>query len=120
MDDTATYTAYAALDSSAPRFLKIAGDQISPREIKEVMSEITGEKFRLFRAGGRRFLSFIIKIARKVGPGENELYPAWQGMQYMCNMIDDRSRIENLDNNRYPEMVWTTIRKVLITHVQYK
>ena len=120
MDDTAAYTAYVALDSSAPRFLRIAGDQVSPREIKEVMSEITGEKFRQFRAGGRRLLSFIIKVARKVAPGENELYPAWQGMQYMCNMIDERSKIETLDNNRYPEMTWTTVKEVFIAHVQCK
>ena len=72
MDDTAEYTSYVALDPSSPRFLRIAGDQISPRGLKVVVSEVTGEKFRLFRAGGRRFLSFIIKIARKVAPGENE------------------------------------------------
>ena len=120
MDDTAAYTAYVALDSSAPRFLRIAGDQISPREIKEVMSEVTGEKFRLFQVGGRRLLSFIIKVARKVAPGENELYPAWQGMQYMCNMIDERSKTDMLDNNRYPEMTWTTVREVFKAHVQCK
>jgi hypothetical protein len=120
MDDTAAYTAYAALDSSTPRFLTIAGDQISPREIKEVVSKVTGEKFRLFRAGGMRLLRFIIKIARKVVPGENELYPAWQGMQYMCNMIDERSNTDMLDNNRYPEMAWTTVREVLKAHVQCK
>ena len=120
MDDTAAYTAYAALDSSTPRFLTIAGDQISPREIKEVVSKVTGEKFRLFRAGGMRLLRFIIKIARKVAPGENELYPAWQGMQYMSNMIDERSNTDMLDNNRYPEMAWTTVREVLKAHVQCK
>ena len=65
-------------------------------------------------------LNFIIKIVRKVAPGENELYPAWQGMQYMSNMIDDRSRIEYLDNNRYPEIAWTTVRQVLLDHVQIK
>jgi nucleoside-diphosphate-sugar epimerase len=120
MDDTAEYTSYAALDSTAPRFLRIAGDQINPQEIKEVVSEVTGKKFHLFRAGGKGFLSFIIKIARKVAPGENELYPAWQGMQYMCNMIDERSRVENLDNNLYPEISWTSVRQVLLSHAQSK
>ena len=51
MDDTAEYTSYAAPDSTAPRFLRIAGNQVSPKEIKGVVSEVTGEKFRLFRAG---------------------------------------------------------------------
>ena len=72
----------SAMAAGVPCFLKIAGEQISPRE--------------------------------------NELYPAWQGMQYMCNMIDERSKTDILDNNRYPEMAWTTVRELLITHVQYK
>lgn len=66
INDTALYTANAALDDSTPRFLRIAGDQISPREIKEVVSELTGTKYRLFRAGGLGMLSTLIKIARKL------------------------------------------------------
>ena len=38
----------------------------------------------------------------------------------MCNMIDERSKINIFDNNRYPEMAWTTVWKVLIALVQYK
>ena len=116
VEDTAVYTANAALDSSTPRYLRIAGDQINPREIKIVTSEVTGEKFRLLRAGGKGLLGMIIKIARKLAPGEKELYPAWQGMQYMHNMIDERSRVEKLDNDRYSDMHWTTVREVLINH----
>lgn len=112
-DDTAAYTASVAMDEASPRYLRIAGDQISPREIKEVMNKITKAKFRLFRPGGQGLLGLIIKIARKVAPGEKELYPAWQGMQYMHNMIDDRSKIEQSDNNRYPGMHWTTVGEVL-------
>ena len=91
VEDTATFTANAALDPITPRYLHIAGDQISPREIKDVLIEVTGKKFRLFRAGGPGILSAMIKIARMIAPAEKELYPAWQGMQYMRNMIDDRS-----------------------------
>jgi uncharacterized protein YbjT (DUF2867 family) len=76
--DTARFTASVALDVSTPRYLRIAGDQLSPREMKAVVSEVTGKKFRLLRAGGPGILSMIIKIARKVAPGEEELYPAWQ------------------------------------------
>ena len=116
MDDTAAYTANVALDSSTTRFLRIAGDQINPREIKAIMSEVTGEKFRLLRAGGPGLLIMITKIARKIAPGEKELYPAWQGMQYMCNMIDERSKIDMPDNNRYPDIHCTTVSDVLTTH----
>ena len=112
-DDTAAFTARAALDPSTPRFLRIAGDQLSARELTAVVREVTGKKFRLFRAGGLGMLGTLIKVARRVAPGEKELYPAWQGMQYMRNMFDGRAKLEPLDNDRYPGMRWTTVRDVL-------
>lgn len=113
MDDTAAFTASAALDPSTPRFLRIAGDQLSARELAAVVSEVTGEEFRLFRAGSLGTLSTLIKVARTVAPGEKELYPAWQGMHYMRNMFDGRAKLEPLDNDRYPGIRWTTARSVL-------
>jgi uncharacterized protein YbjT (DUF2867 family) len=113
MDNTAAYTAKVAVDTSTPRYLRIAGDLISPREVRAVASNVFGKKFRLFRPGGKGLLGAIIKITRKLAPGNNELYPAWQGMQYMHNMIDERSTIEKLDNDRYPQIKWTTVNDVL-------
>lgn len=118
MDNTAQYTANAALDDTAPRYLRIAGDQISPRMMQTVITGITGEKFRLFRAGGKGLLGMLIKVARTVSPGKQELYPAWQGMQYMHNMIDDRSVMTELDNNRYRDVQWTTAKELLATFEQ--
>ncbi|MBG6110436.1 nucleoside-diphosphate-sugar epimerase [Flavobacterium sp. CG_23.5] len=116
MDNTAEFTAKVALDSNTPRYLRIAGDLVSPREVKAIVSQVTGQKFRLFRPGGQRLLTIIIKIARKLAPGEKELYPAWQGMQYMHNMIDERSKIAKLDSSRYPEIHWTTVKDFLFKH----
>jgi nucleoside-diphosphate-sugar epimerase len=113
IDDTATFTASAALDPSAPRILRIAGDQLSARELAGVASEVTGKRFRLFRAGGLGMLGALIKVARMVAPAEKEVFPAWQGMQYMRNMFDGRAKLEPLDNDRYPGMRWTTARDVL-------
>lgn len=113
MDDTAAFTANAALDPSTPRILRIAGDQVSARELTTIMSEVTGKKFRLFLAGGLGMLGALIKVARTVAPGEKEAYPAWQGMQYMRNMFDGRAKLEPLDNDRYPGIRWTTARDVL-------
>ena len=113
IDNTAAFTASAALDPSTPRFLRIAGDQLSARELTVVVSEVTGKKFRLFRAGGLGMLGTLIKVARTLAPGEKELYPAWQGMQYMRNMFDGRAKLEPLDNDRYPGIHWTTAREVL-------
>jgi uncharacterized protein YbjT (DUF2867 family) len=113
MGDTAAFTASAALDPSTPRFLRIAGDQLSARELTAVVSEVTGKQFRLFRAGGLAMLDTLIKVARTVAPGGKELYPAWQGMQYMRNMFDGRAKLAPLDNDRYPGIRWTTPRDVL-------
>jgi hypothetical protein len=113
MGDTAAFTASAALDPSTPRFLRIAGDQLSARELTAVVSEVTGKQFRLLRAGGLRMLDALIKVARAVAPGGKELYPAWQGMQYMRNMFDGRAKLASLDNDRFPGMRWTTVRDVL-------
>ncbi|ARK10788.1 NmrA family NAD(P)-binding protein [Fibrella sp. ES10-3-2-2] len=118
MDNTAEFTANAALDPTTPRYLYIAGDQLSPRQIKDVVSGISGEQYRLFWAGSPLVLSGLIKVAKTVAPGEGELYPAWQGMQYMRNMIDKRARLDGLDNNRYPSIHWTTIKDVLTAHLK--
>ena len=116
MDDTAAFTANAALDPSTPRILRIAGDQVSAQELTTIMSEVTGKKFRLFRAGGLGMLGALIKVARTVAPGEKEAYPAWQGMQYMRNMFEGLAKLEPLDNDRYPNMHWTTLHDVLSAH----
>ena len=113
MDDSATFTAAAALDPSTPRFLRIAGDQISARGLADVASEVTGKRFRLFRAGSLRRYEILIKIARSLFPQKGALYPPWQGMQYMHNMFSGRAKLEPLDNERYPGMRWTTVRDVL-------
>ena len=113
MDNTATYTANVALDDASPRYLRIAGDQISPRMIRAITSEVMGIPFRLIRAGNQWMLGLLIKIARKFSLSDNNLYPAWQGMQYMHNMIDKRSKIDVLNNNRYAAMKWTTVKDVL-------
>jgi nucleoside-diphosphate-sugar epimerase len=113
IDDTAAFTAKAALDPSTPRFLRIAGDQLSARDLAVLVSEVTGRKFKLFRAGSLGMLGALIRVARSFAPAEKQLYPAWQGMQYMRNMFDGRAMLEPLDNDRYPGIRWTTVRDVL-------
>jgi len=111
--DTAAFTAAAALDPSTPRFLRIAGEQISARGLVSAASDVTGEPFRLLRAGGLRRLQTVIKVARAVSPANSALYPPWQGMQYLHNMFSGQAILDPLDNDRYPRMHWTTVRDVL-------
>jgi nucleoside-diphosphate-sugar epimerase len=120
MDNTAAYTANVALDDSSPRYLRIAGDRISPKEVHSTISSITGNKYRLLRIGGQGLLGVFIKMAKLFSPGEKELYPAWQGMQYMHNMIDERSKIDELNNNRYSDIKWTSVKMLLQEFVSRK
>jgi len=113
VDDTATFTAAAALDASTPRALHIAGEQLSARELATVASEVTGEKFHLLRAGGLGRLETLIQVSRTLFPQKDELYPAWQGMQYMHNMYSGLAKLGPLDNERYPGIRWTRAREVL-------
>lgn len=113
MDDTAAFTANVALDADTPRFLTIAGDRITPRAMSKVVSEVTGHKFRFFRPGGLGLLNFLIKVTQFLAPGKKETYPAWQGMQYMRDMMEGRAKIAHYDNQRYPGIRWTTVRDFL-------
>lgn len=54
MDNTAAFTADAALDSSSPRLLKIASFQISPNELVSLTGDLTGEPFKLVWKGALR------------------------------------------------------------------
>ena len=112
-DDTAAFTACAALDASTPRYLHIAGDQLSIRELTGVVSNVTGETYQLLPLGGLSTLSTLISVTRFVAPGVKDTYPAWQGMQYLRDMLDGRGKAMSLDNDRYAGIRWHTVKDVL-------
>jgi uncharacterized protein YbjT (DUF2867 family) len=116
MDDTAEFTANVALDDSAPQFLSIAGDQITPRQMVKVVSEVKKKEFSLFRAGGIGMINIIIKTMKFFNPAEKDLYPIWQGMQYMRDIMEGRVKIDSYDNNRYEDMNWTSVKELLLVH----
>lgn len=102
IDDTAAYTAHAAMDPSTPRYLRIAGDQLSAEGLCQVMSNITGRQHRVLRPAGLKVLEKLIALTRFFVPGGDAVYPPWQGMQYMHNMYSGYAKFETVDNPRYP------------------
>ena len=110
-DDVAACVAAAALDDAAPRFLRIAGDTLSARELAAVMTEVTGKPYRTLRAGGLGMLELMIKVAQRAAPQPGETFPAWQGMQYMRDMFSGQGKLTPLDNARYPELRWTSVKE---------
>ena len=112
-DDVAAYTAAAAMDPTTPRILRIAGDVVTPRDLAATMQDLTGHRFRLFRPGNIAMLGGIIRLTRLIAPQSGAVFPAWQGMQYLRDMMSGHGKLEPLDNDRYPGIVWTRARQVL-------
>lgn len=113
IDDTAAFTASAALDDAAPRFLRIAGFQVSPNDLAELSKRIFAEEFELKEQGSLEQFAGYIKHQRSEHPdGEHLLYPQWQQMQYLYSMFAAHHTV--LDNDRYPGMRWTTAEEILM------
>jgi uncharacterized protein YbjT (DUF2867 family) len=117
IDDTAKFSAFAALDETTPRFLKIAGDEISANSLARIMTELTGRPHKILKPGGLGIFKFLIRVTKFFVPGSNELYPPWQGMQYMHSLYSGTTKFERLDNDRYP-MEWTKAKDVLTKHLK--
>jgi uncharacterized protein YbjT (DUF2867 family) len=115
--DTARYTAHAALDPDSPRFLRIAGDQISAADIADVMSTITGRRHRVLKPSGLNGLRKLAQVTRFFLPGVEEVYPPWQGMQYMHNMFSGVAKFDQVDNDLYP-IEFRTVSEVLRHHIE--
>jgi nucleoside-diphosphate-sugar epimerase len=114
MRNTAEYTAAAALDASTPRTLRIAGEVATIRDLRRAASEATGQEYKLFRVGGLGLLGGMIKVTRTLMPAADDVFPPWQGMQYLHNMLSGQAKLQGpLDNARYPGIRWTTVREVL-------
>jgi nucleoside-diphosphate-sugar epimerase len=117
MANTAEFTAAAALDPGTPRFLKIAGEEASIQDLKKAASEVTGEKFGLLWAGSLGVLKTMITVTKALMPASDEVFPPWQGMQYLYNMFTGLPKLDKLANNRYPEIHWTSVKEVLTKEI---
>lgn len=113
IDNTAAFTARAALDRDTPRYLRIAGDVVSSRDLAEAASRATGHHFKPTGVGGLGLFKAMITITKKLSPQPKEVFPPWQGMQYLHNMYTGMPKLHPLDNDRYPDMQWTTVEDVL-------
>ncbi|RTQ49013.1 NmrA family protein [Hymenobacter gummosus] len=113
MVDTADYTAAAALDDAAPRYLRIAGDVQSPRGLQAAAEAAFGREFRRLRPGGLGAFNVLIRLTQTLSPAPDEVFPAWQGMQYLRDMFSGQAKLAPLDNDRYPDIRWTSVQQLL-------
>lgn len=113
--DTAAFTAAAALDPTTPRYLRVAGEVATVRDLQAAATAATGQRFGRLRAGGLWLLRLMIRITRRLAPAPGAVFPPWQGMQYLHNMFTGLPKLAPLDNDRYPEIEWTKVQRVLAT-----
>ncbi|MBS7562906.1 SDR family NAD(P)-dependent oxidoreductase [Mucilaginibacter sp. Bleaf8] len=112
LDDTAAFTAAAALDDETPRYLRIASFQVSPHDLASLSQQLYGEAFRLVNSGTmEQFSAYNQKLRAENPEGEKELYPRWQQAQYLYSMF--AAHHTGLDNNRYPDLSWSSANEAL-------
>jgi len=112
MDDTAAFTAAAALDASTPRILHIASFQLSANGIAETATEALQQTFNLISMGSLADLAAHNQRERAAHPeGEQEVFPRWQQSQYIQSMFS--VQIDTLDNDRYPDLKWTSAQEMI-------
>jgi uncharacterized protein YbjT (DUF2867 family) len=115
-DDTARVTAQVALDDDAPRFVEVAGDRVSARDLARSMTRITGDTYRVQWAGTTATLAGMARVMRATDSDTTSAFPAWQGMQYMVSMYSGQAEMRHVDNDRYAGLTWTTAEDVLAGH----
>jgi len=113
--DVAAYTAAVAADPNpTPKILRIAGDSFNSKDLAAIVSRVRGQKYTTLWMGSVGLLRMMIPILKFfIGGVEDKLLPPWQGMQYLENMISGKGQLDPLDNDRYPELVWTTVEQAL-------
>ncbi|TDN44860.1 uncharacterized protein YbjT (DUF2867 family) [Curtobacterium flaccumfaciens] len=117
-DDVARTTALVALDPAAPRVVEVAGDRVTSRSIADTLSRLTGTPFRLQWAGTVGTLSAMARVGRRLSKaGDDEPFPAWQGMQYFVSMFSGEAELHHVDDDRYGPYEWTSVQDVLAAHL---
>lgn len=109
-DDTAAFTAAAALDGTTPRILRVSGDTVSARDLADAMSQASGQPYRTQWVGTTGLLRGMIPAVKLLSKDKPDpVFPAWQGMQYSLDMFSGDARLSPLDNDRYPDLGWTSV-----------
>lgn len=112
MENTADYTAAAALDPDTPKILRIASFQLSPNDLVRIGEEVKGQAFKLAPMGTLEDFAASNRKERAEHPeGEHEVFPGWQAKQYLHSMFI--AHHESLDNDRYPDVKWTSADEVI-------
>jgi hypothetical protein len=115
MPNTAEFAAAAAIEGGTPpRYLRCAGGSVTAKELAIAAERVLHAKFQVVRLGSLDDLSKLIDQERTEHPeSEQEVFPKWQGMQYLRDMYSGYAKANTLDNDRYPHIRWTTVPEMI-------
>jgi uncharacterized protein YbjT (DUF2867 family) len=115
-DDVAKYIAAVALDADAGRVVRVAGDSLSPRALAAIFEELRGVPVKIVSAGSLGDLDRTISALRAADEAPANVFPVWQQLQYVRDMVSGRGKLSPLDNARYPTVRPQAVREFLQTH----
>ena len=115
LDNVADYTALAALDDDAPRYLRVASTTQTPTTLAVALSRLTGRQFTTKREGSLDEIRGKIATLLQQDPSPcDNLRPYWQALQFAENISSGFGGAKTHDNDRYGSQVkWATIEEVL-------
>lgn len=107
-DDTAKYVAEAAADESLVNAaLEVVGEAISFNQLKAVFEEVTGRALTNHCLGSVDDLHTWIEAKKKTAQHPWE----YLGAQYTWVMASGKSKLDNISNDRYPQIIPTKFRE---------
>jgi uncharacterized protein YbjT (DUF2867 family) len=112
-DDLAKYIAAIALDDTAGRFVRVAGDSQTARTLAPIFEAARGTPVTIVAAGTLDELDALIERMKAEDPSPGNPFPRWQQLQYTRDMAGGAGVLEPLDNARFPAIVPVTVRDLL-------
>ena len=109
-DDTAKYVAEAVSDPGlANMALEIAGDTLTPKQLKATYEEATGTQLTEKQLGSiPEMKAWIANKKASASSVEEYVYH-----QYMYAMVSGKGKLDRLQNDRYPHIKPLTIKQFL-------
>ncbi|MUG94624.1 hypothetical protein F7734_20545 [Scytonema sp. UIC 10036] len=113
MDDTAKYTAEAIVDpTTINTTFQITGDELTRNEIIAVYQEVTGQQLTAKYRGTIEDLKAQIEVMKS-----NPNPWMYIRLQYLWLLESGISKLENLVNDRYPQIHPITVREFFANQI---
>lgn len=110
INDTAAFTAAAALDESAAgRMIRVAGQTLTMQQLHLEAEQGTG------RSLTERRLGSIVDLEREIDRRKATAVNPYEfvSLQYQWAMVTGKGKLDPLDNDRYPDITPTTVAQFL-------